>query len=161
MKKKLPERVSTLRRFNRGFAKKIGLLQEGLLESPYSLTEARILFEIETHTDFTASHLSRELGLDGGHLSRILARLEKRGLIGKTRSEADGRQRFLRLTPKGKEAFELVDSRADNQVALMLGALSEEEQKRLLKAMEAIENLLLKNDKSPQTYILRQHEPGD
>lgn len=162
MKKDLSERVSAVRKFNRGFAKRIGLLQEGLLESPYSLTEARILFEIGTHTDFTASHLSKELGLDGGHLSRILARLEKRGLIGKTRSEADGRQRFLRLTAKGKEAFELVNSRASDEVAVMLGALSDEEQKRILKAMEAIENLLLKNNnESPQTYILRQHEPGD
>lgn len=161
MKEKLPERVAAVRKFNRGFAKKIGLLQEGLLESPFSLTEARILFEIGTNADFTASHLSKELGLDGGHLSRILARLEKRGLIKKTRSEADGRQRFLRLTPKGKEAFDLVNSRASDEVAAMLDSLSDEEQKRLLKAMEAIENLLLKNDENPQAYILRQHEPGD
>lgn len=161
MEENLPERVFAVRKFNRGFAKKIGLLQEGLLESPYSLTEARILFEIGTNADFTASHLSKELGLDGGHLSRILARLEKRGLIRKTRSEADGRQRFLRLSAKGKEDFDLIDSRASDQVALLLDALSDEEQKRLLKAMGAIENLLLKNDESPQTYLLRQHEPGD
>lgn len=166
MKESLGERISAARRFNRDFARRIGLFQESLLESPYSLTEARILFEIGTNTDFTASHLCRELGLDGGHLSRILAKFEKGGLLEKTRSETDARQRFLRLTQKGKEAFDLINIRADNDIARLLDPLSEEEQKRLLKAMEVIENLILKDKEkfsalSRQSYILRQHEPGD
>ncbi len=125
------------------------------------------MFEIGTNTDFTASHLCRELGLDGGHLSRILAKLEKSGLLKKTPSETDARQRFLRLTQEGKEAFDLINSRADADISRMLDPLSEEEQKRVLKAMEVIENLLLKDRESSassssrQSYILRQHEPGD
>jgi DNA-binding MarR family transcriptional regulator len=164
MKQNLEERISAVRRFNRRYAKKIGLLREGLLESSYSLTEARILFEIGTHPAFTASDLSQSIGIDGGQLSRILSRLEKRALVKKVRSETDGRQRFLHLTAKGTEAFDLINNRADDEIAEMLGVLSEEEQKRLLKAMDAIEDILLKNnksDKSSQTYILRQHEPGD
>lgn len=161
MKQRLEEKVATVRRFNRGFAKKIGLLQEGLLESSYSLTEARILFEIGTHSDFTASELSSGTGIDPGHLSRILARLEKRSLIKKVRSEIDGRQRFLYLTHKGKEAFELINSRADDEIAQLLSALSEHEQKQLLMAMNEIENILLNDGTHSQTYILRQHEPGD
>ncbi len=146
MKQSLEERVSAVRSFNRRFAKKIGLLQEGLLESPYSLTEARILFEIGTHPAFTASDLSQSIGIDGGQLSRILSRLEKRALVKKVRSETDGRQRFLHLTAKGTEAFDLINNRANDEIAEMLGVLSEEEQKRLLKAMEAIEDILLKNN---------------
>ena len=164
MKQSLEERVSAVRRFNRRFAKKIGLLQEGLLESPYSLTEARILFEIGSHPSFTASDLYQSTGIDAGQLSRILSRLEKRALIKKVRSETDGRQRFLHLTTKGTEAFDLINNRANDEIAEMLGVLSEEEQKRLLKAMDAIQDILLKNNKSgksSQTYILRQHEPGD
>jgi DNA-binding MarR family transcriptional regulator/GNAT superfamily N-acetyltransferase len=161
MKDDLRQRVSAVRRFNRGFVRKIGLLQEGLLDSPYSLTEARILFEIGSNTDLTASQLSKELGFDGGHLSRILARLEKRKLIEKIRSKTDGRQMFLRLTQKGEEGLDFLNRRADNEISQILDALSEEEQNRLLKSMEAIENLLLERSKSPQTYILRQHEPGD
>lgn len=161
MKQSLEDRVSDVRGFNRGFAKKIGLLQEGLLNSPYSLTEARILFEIGSHDNFTASDLSLEIGIDSGQLSRILARLEKRSLIEKVRSETDGRQRFLYLTRKGEEALNFINNHADQEVAQMLKPLSEEEQKQLLGAMSKIENILLKNGKNSRTYILRQPEPGD
>jgi DNA-binding MarR family transcriptional regulator/GNAT superfamily N-acetyltransferase len=161
MKQSLAERISTVRKFNRGFTKKIGLLQEGLLDSPYSLTEARILFEIGSHTDFTASDLSNQIGIDAGHLSRILSRLEKRALIKKVRSETDGRQRFLYLTQKGKEAFELINNRADTEIAQLLEPLSEEEQKQLLTAMREIGSILLTNGKNSRTFMLRQHEPGD
>jgi DNA-binding MarR family transcriptional regulator/GNAT superfamily N-acetyltransferase len=161
MKDNLEKRISDVRRFNRGFAKKIGLLQFGALNKPYTLTEARILFEIGTHSDFTASDLSNLLGLDAGHLSRILSRLEKLRLIKKIRSENDGRQRFLHLTVEGKEAFDLINSRANDKVAQMLNSLSEEEQKQLLGAMRVIGKLLLKNNQEKQPFILRQHEPGD
>lgn len=161
MKQSLTERVAAVREFNRGFARRIGLLQEGLLDSPYSLTEARILFEIGSNTDFTASALSDELGLDAGHLSRILSRLEKRGLLRKVRSENDGRQRFLHLTKKGRAAFDLLNDRANGEVERMLGVLSEEEQKLLLQAMRKIEGTLLKSGENRRTYIVRQHEPGD
>src|SRR5436190_16590974 len=119
----LEERISSIRRFNRFFTRQIGVLREGLLHSPYSLTEARILFELAHRDNLTASDLGRELGLDGGYLSRILARLEQQGLIDKVRSENDGRQRLLRLTADGQSAFALLDQRSRDEVSEMLNDL--------------------------------------
>src|SRR2546427_4863128 len=91
----LEDRIGAIRHFNRFFTRQIGVLREGLLHSPYSLTEARILFELAHRDAVTASELCRELGLDAGYLSRILTGLEQQGLIDKVRSENDGRQRLL------------------------------------------------------------------
>jgi DNA-binding MarR family transcriptional regulator/GNAT superfamily N-acetyltransferase len=160
----LEARVDDVRRFNRFFTRRIGVLREGLLHSPYSLAEARILFEI-AHREraLTASDLSRDLGLDPGYLSRILARLEQQRLIDKVRSETDARRRFLSLTPEGKEAFSSLDARSREEVAEMLGGLSEREQRRLLEAMRIIEGILDrgKGFKFSEPFYLRQHEPGD
>src|SRR6266446_10340512 len=101
----LEDRIRAVRQFNRFFTRQIGVLREGLLHSPYSLTEARILFELAQYRDLTSSDLCRELGLDAGYLSRILARLEQQGLIEKVRSENDARQLLLGLTAAGREAF--------------------------------------------------------
>src|SRR5947209_16209231 len=99
------ERIDDVRHFNRFFTRQIGVLREGLLHSPYPLTDARILFELGKTDRLTASKLGRELGLDAGYLSRILARLEHQGLLEKVRSENDGRQFLLSLTTAGNEAF--------------------------------------------------------
>jgi len=136
-------------------------LREGLLHTPYSLTESRILFEIAKHDDLTASVLSRELGLDPGYLSRILAGLQRQGLIEKSPSESDARRRLLALTPVGTDAFSLLDARSREEVAEMLGELSEGEQRRLLEAMRAIERILDKGFKYSEPFFLRTHEPGD
>jgi DNA-binding MarR family transcriptional regulator/N-acetylglutamate synthase-like GNAT family acetyltransferase len=157
----LETRVDAVRYFNRFFTRQIGVLREGLLHSPYSLTEARILFEISHRDDLTASDLSRELGLDPGYLSRILTRLEQRGLIDKVRSETDGRQRLLSLTSDGKDAFSLLDNRSRDEVAEMLDDLSEGDQLRLLEAMATIEGILTKGFKFAEPFFLRPHEPGD
>jgi DNA-binding MarR family transcriptional regulator/N-acetylglutamate synthase-like GNAT family acetyltransferase len=157
----LETRIDAVRRFNRFFTRRIGVLREGLLHSPYSLTEARVLFEIAHRDDLTASDVSRGLGLDPGYLSRILARFERQGLIGKARSETDGRQRLLSLTPEGKDAFSLLDDRSREEVAEMLGDLSEGDQRRLLEAMRTIEGVLSKGFKFSEPFILRPHEPGD
>src|ERR687897_3822848 len=158
----LETRIDAVRRFNRFFTRRIGVLHEGLLHSPYSLAEARILFEI-AHRDraLTASDLSRELGLDPGYLSRMLARLEQQGLIDKLRSETDARRRLLSLTQEGKEAFSLLDSRSREEVAEMLGELSEGGQRRLLEAMRTIESVLDRGFKFSEPFFLRPHEPGD
>ena len=162
----LETRVDAVRRFNRFFTRRIGVLREGLLHSPYSLAEARILFEI-AHRDLalTASDLSRELGLDPGYLSRMLARLEQQELIDKLRSETDARRRLLSLTPKGKEAFSLLDARSREEVAEMLGDLSEGDQLRLVEAMQTIEDIVDEDSaggfKFSEPFFLRQHEPGD
>jgi DNA-binding MarR family transcriptional regulator/N-acetylglutamate synthase-like GNAT family acetyltransferase len=157
----LETRIDALRRFNRFFTRQTGVLREGLLHSPYSLTEARILFEIAQRDDLTASDLSRELGLDPGYLSRILGRLEEQGLIDKVRSETDGRQHLLSLTPDGNDAFSLLDDRSRDEVAEMLGDLSEGDQRRLLEAMQTIESILDKGFKFSEPFLLRPHEPGD
>jgi DNA-binding MarR family transcriptional regulator/GNAT superfamily N-acetyltransferase len=154
-------RIDAVRRFNRFFTRRIGALREGLLHTPYSLTEARILFEIAHRDDLTASDLSRELGLDPGYLSRILARLEQQGLIDKVRSETDARRRLLSLTPEGEDAFSLLDGRSREEVAEMLGELSEGDQRRLLEAMQTIEGVLTKGFKFSEPFFLRTHEPGD
>ncbi len=155
------ERVGTIRHFNRFFTRQIGVLREGLLHSPYSLTEARILFELGQSDQVTASRLGRALGLDAGYLSRILARLEQQGLIEKVRSENDGRQLLLNLTAAGREAFALLDQRSRQEVSDMLEDLSEEDQQHLLKAMQTIKSLLSNGFKFSEPFVLRPHEPGD
>ena len=157
----LETRIDAVRRFNRFFTRRIGVLREGLLHSPYSLTEARVLFEVAHLDEVTASDLWRELGLDPGYLSRILGRLEQGGLIGKARSETDGRRRLLSLTPEGKGAFCLLDDRSREEVSEMLGELSEGDQRRLLEAMRTIESVLDRGFKFSEPFLLRPHEPGD
>ena len=157
----LEERVNTVRHFNRFFTRQIGVLREGLLHSPYSLTESRILFELAHRDHVTASEIGRELGLDAGYLSRILTRLEQQGLVEKVRSDNDGRQRLLRLTKEGQDAARLLDSRSRDEVSEMLTDLGEDDQQRLLKAMQAIENTLTKGLKFSEPFFLRQHEVGD
>lgn len=137
------------------------MLREGLLHSPYSLTEARILFEVAQRADLTASELGRALGLDAGYLSRTLAALEGRRLLEKVRSERDGRQRLLRLTPDGEAAFALLDRRSRDEVGEMLDGLGNGDQQRLLVAMGTIEGVLDKGLKYAEPFFLRTHEPGD
>ena len=157
----LETRIDAVRSFNRFFTRRIGVLRGGLLHTPYSLTEARILFEVASRNEATASDLSRELGLDPGYLSRILSGLERRGLIEKTPSETDARRRLLSLTPEGKDAFAMLDARSREEVGEMLGKLSEEEQRRLLEAMRTIESILDKSFKYSEPFFVRAHEPGD
>jgi DNA-binding MarR family transcriptional regulator/GNAT superfamily N-acetyltransferase len=159
----LDDRISSVRRFNRFFTRQIGVLREGLLHSPYSLTEARVLYELAHRDQLTASDLCRELGLDPGYLSRILARLEQQGAIDKVRSEIDGRQRLLRLTHAGQSAFAILDQRSRDEVAELLSDLGEADQQRLLEAMQTIEHVLdtQKAFKFAAPFVLRSHEPGD
>jgi DNA-binding MarR family transcriptional regulator/N-acetylglutamate synthase-like GNAT family acetyltransferase len=159
----LEDRVSAVRQFNRFFTRQIGVLREGLLHSPYSLPEARILFELAQRDNLTASDLCRELGLDAGYLSRILAGLEQQGLIEKIRAERDARQRLLRLTSDGALAFALLDQRSRDEVVEMLSDLGEADQQRLLQAMYTIQSVLdqAKGFKFAEPFVLRPHEPGD
>ena len=159
----LDDQIMAVRTFNRFFTRQIGVLREGLLHTPHSLTESRILFEVAQRTTVTATDLRGELGLDAGYLSRTLAGLEQQGLIEKARSESDGRQRLLRLTAEGQRAFAVLDQRSRDEVAELLNGLSEADQQRLLAAMSTIESILDRSQgfKFAEPFFLRQHEPGD
>jgi DNA-binding MarR family transcriptional regulator/GNAT superfamily N-acetyltransferase len=154
-------RVDAVRGFNRFYTQKIGVLQEGLLASPFSLTEARLLYELAQRERATASALCRDLGLDAGYVSRILRRFEKQRLIARTRSAEDGRQSFLALTEAGSAAFATLNRRSRDEVAALLAPLGAIDQARLVEAMRGIERLLGAEAKAAAPGRLRPHCPGD
>jgi DNA-binding MarR family transcriptional regulator/N-acetylglutamate synthase-like GNAT family acetyltransferase len=157
----LDRRVGAVRRFNRFWTRRIGVLQDGYLESPFSVTEVRVLYELAHREETTASELRKELGLDAGYLSRILRGFEKNGLVNKRPSEADGRRSLLRLTGRGREAFASLDARSREDIGAMLGGLPAAGQERLLGAMRTIEGLLGAAPEPVVPYILRSPWPGD
>ncbi len=158
---KSDQRVAAVRRFNRFYTRKIGLLHEGYLASEFSLTEGRVLYELAHQDTVTAGALGRELGLDPGYLSRIVRGFEKRGLLERSRSKADGRQSFLALTRRGHDAFAPLHTRSRDEIGAMLGALPAAEQDRLVEAMRVIEGLLGARPEPKAPYMLRPHQPGD
>jgi DNA-binding MarR family transcriptional regulator/GNAT superfamily N-acetyltransferase len=157
--------TDAVRRFNRFYTRQIGLLQEGLLDSPFSLTEARVLYELAHRDKPTAGEIGGELGLDAGYLSRILGSFEKRKLIEKIPSATDRRQSLLTLTRHGRKVFAPLEARSKAQVAAMLAALPEAGQFRLVAAMDTLQALLGKpatsTGPSGEPYAVRTHRPGD
>jgi len=158
MPEAIDRRAERVRRFNRFYTREIGVLQEHWLESAFSLTELRVLYELAHRKQLTASDLARELRLDAGYLSRIVARFERRGLLKKTRSESDGRAAQLALTAKGRSAFAPLDRSSQRQVVEMLERLSPVEQQQLTQAMSEVESLLTGGERA---YLLRDPQPGD
>lgn len=156
----LDRRIEAVRHFNRFYTQKIGVLQEGLLKSPFSLSQLRVLYELAYRQHPTAAQLSNDLNLDRGYVSRILADFEKRGLIERKLSSEDARESLLALTRKGTDAFAPLNVRSHDEMAEMLSRLSPSQQKRLLESMMSIENLLNATDEKV-SYILRPHQPGD
>ncbi len=154
-------RIAAVRSFNRFYTGSIGLLKEGLLDTPWTLTEARLLYELARRKDATASELGRALRLDLGYLSRLLRGLERRGVLARWRSESDARRSHLRLTAKGTRGAALLDARSQAQVRALLATLPEARQARLVGAMETIEQLLGAPAAQPGAYLLRPHRPGD
>jgi len=154
----LSTHIEGVRRFNRFYTRHIGVLHEHLLDSEFSLTEARILYELAHRDGLTGSDLRRELGLDAGYLSRVISGFEKKGLVAKARSSADARVAELQLTRQGRAAFEPLDDASRSDVMTILEGLSEPEQRQLVEAMSQIEVLL--GDREPG-YVLRDPQPGD
>jgi DNA-binding MarR family transcriptional regulator/GNAT superfamily N-acetyltransferase len=154
-------RVGVVRRFNRLWTHRIGVLQEEFLGSEFSLTEVRVLYELAQRQETTASELGEELGLDAGYLSRILRGFEKGSLIHKSPSEADGRRKLLRITERGREVFAPLDERSRACIGAMLSGMSIEEQERLVGAMRTIERLLGARSEPEVPYLLRPHWAGD
>jgi DNA-binding MarR family transcriptional regulator/GNAT superfamily N-acetyltransferase len=156
--------IAAVRRFNRYYTRQIGVLRKTFLDSPYSLGEARVLYEIAINHSPTASEIARSLDLDAGYLSRVLRDFERRGLIRKRASPKDGRQSHLTLTPRGRKSFMPLDARSQRDTAAMLGKLAPAEQARLIAAMTAIETLLEGRIQEPEPqrrYTLRAPRPGD
>jgi DNA-binding MarR family transcriptional regulator/N-acetylglutamate synthase-like GNAT family acetyltransferase len=155
------QHIQAVRGFNRFYTRQIGVLREGLLKSSFSLTELRVLYEIAHRQQPTATALCQELGLDPGYLSRIVSKLEKRGLVRRSTSQSDGRQSLLGLTSKGNKTFATLDGRQRAEIATMLRPLPSAGQSRLVQAMHAIETLLGAGPEARTPYILRTHQPGD
>ena len=159
--RELEQRVEGARRFNRFYTRTIGVLREGAYKSPFSLTEVRVLYELAHRDQPTATALGGDLGLDAGYLSRILRGFERRGLVIKTRSAADGRQSHLALTAQGRKVFAPLNARSHDEVAALLGGLSSAAQGRLVGAMQTIERLLGDREEPHAPYVLRSPQPGD
>ena len=160
-KDEVSPKVAAVRRFNRFYTRQIGILREGLLDSTFSLTEVRVLYELSDRDKLTAAELGKDLGLDRGYLSRTLQSFEQRGLVKKTRSQTDRRHVFLTLTGKGRKVFAPLNARAQREVQEMLGDLPTNEQQDLIQAMHTIEHLLSGKPEPRVPYILRSHQPGD
>ncbi len=154
----LSERTEIVRRFNRFYTRQIGVLHEHLLDSAFSLTEVRILYELAHREQLTSADLCRELGLNAGYLSRVIAGFEKQGLIAKTRSPTDARAAQLQLTEQGQRTLAPLVDASRREVAAMLERLPPTAQQELVAAMGQIQGLL--GQPSP-AYILRNPQPGD
>lgn len=153
------DRIAAMRRFNRAYTRLIGVLQEHLLESPFSLTEARVLYELAHQAASMASVLARDLGLDAGYLSRILQRFEQDGLITRTAAEDDRRRSMLLLTAAGRAAFAPLNEASRREIGRVLATLPDAAQQELIGAMTRIEALLM--HASGTGWRLRPPGPGD
>jgi DNA-binding MarR family transcriptional regulator/GNAT superfamily N-acetyltransferase len=155
------DHVAAVRRFNRFYTQHLGVLQEDWLDTPFSLTEARVLYELSRRKQATASEIGAALGLDAGYLSRLLRSFETKKLIDRKPSPDDARQSFLALTTKGRAAFKPLEKHTLDQVGGTLKKLPPGERQRLVAAMGTIEHLLgAKIDDTPP-YILRAPRHGD
>ena|ERR1700722_2423007 len=153
------KQISAVRAFNRDYTRRIGVLGQGMLDSPYSLTQARVLYEIEHRPGITASALAAELGLDAGYLSRIIRGFEARGLLRRERAEEDARNQYLRLTAAGRRAYQPLERGSQEQVRGMLAALDEMQRTEVVSAMTSIRDAFA--PAAARAVRLREPRPGD
>lgn len=156
----LATEAAAVRDFNRFYTQVVGALDEGLLNTAYSLTEARVVFELAQHGPTDAADLRRTLSLDPGYLSRILTRFATDDLISRTQSTTDARRQVVELTEAGRAAYELLNSRSQTAIEEMLSVLSSEDRHRLVTAMRTIRQVLGEAT-APRAYLLRPVQPGD
>jgi DNA-binding MarR family transcriptional regulator/GNAT superfamily N-acetyltransferase len=156
----LVERAHTVRSFNRFYTNVIGALREGFLGTRYSLTEARVIFELAQRHTTQVADLRRALDIDPGYLSRILSRFEADGLTARERSSEDGRRQVIRLTARGRRAFRTLDQRSTAEFVAMLSSFPDEQQQRLVGAMGTIRDILGDRRRS-RAIVLRPPEAGD
>ena len=154
-------RIAAVRRFNRFYTQAIGVLHEGWLDSPFSLAEARVLYELARLGTATATDLIAALGLDAGYLSRILRAFEKRGLVSRKPSPNDKRQSLVSLTARGRKAFAPLERKTVDDIAAMLKTMPERDQQRLIAAMDEVQALVGAEPKPEASFILRPPRHGD
>ena len=157
----LESQIAAVRGFSRFYTTKLGVLEPKLLDSPWTLQEARIIYEIAQQPDCTATDLVGTLGLDAGFLSRTLQALQRRQIVARKPSKADGRASEIALTAEGRAAFAELDSRSRREVAVLLGKLDEVERAAVVDAMTVIEQTLEPPAQKPAGFLLRSHRPGD
>jgi len=157
----LSRQIESVRSFNRFYTQRIGVLDEGLLDSPFSLTEVRVLYELAHHRGITATDLTQSLGLDKGYLSRILKRFRSKGWLARSNAGDDARRHLLTLTPAGRRAFAPLEKRSRRQVRAMLAALDEPKRQQVLEAMQAVRGNLQSSADREASVVLRAHRPGD
>jgi DNA-binding MarR family transcriptional regulator/N-acetylglutamate synthase-like GNAT family acetyltransferase len=155
------QHIEAVRRFSRFYTRRIGVLHEGLLDSPFTLTEGRVVYELAHHETTTAAELAKELDLDPGYLSRLLKGLEQRGYLTRRPAEADGRQTILALSERGEAAFAKINARSCAQVKSLLDPLGADDRARLVEALATVTALLGDAPQRRVPYILRPHQPGD
>jgi DNA-binding MarR family transcriptional regulator/GNAT superfamily N-acetyltransferase len=155
-----PDEVSAVRAFNRFYTNTIGVLGEGLLRTPYSLTQARVIFELAQRDATDLLHLRRLLRLDAGYLSRIVSRFEADGVATRAQSETDGRRQVLRLTEQGRVVFRVLDRRSAAEIRALLSALGPQERRRLVGAMRTIQDTLAERA-GGEPCVLRPPGAGD
>jgi DNA-binding MarR family transcriptional regulator/GNAT superfamily N-acetyltransferase len=154
--------VEALRSFNRFYTKHIGVLEEGLLKTRFTLTQARVLFELATRTNATAGEISATLGLDLGYLSRIVQAFASQGLVSRKKSTDDGRRILLSLTSKGRKAFQTLDKSSHNEVSAVLSKLPDAKRVRLLTAIRNVQDMLSdQNTDAAQGVLIRTYRMGD
>jgi DNA-binding MarR family transcriptional regulator/GNAT superfamily N-acetyltransferase len=159
MQSESPQAIAAVRQFSRFYTNRIGALHEGLLQSQFSLTEARVLFELGHRDDVSAAEIAGDLGLDAGYLSRILHRFERQNLLTRSRSTADRRQSVLGLTEYGRATLSQLDDRSRSEIHQMLRSLPPSAQGELVACMGRIQTLL--DSKTTPSWTLRAPEPGD
>jgi DNA-binding MarR family transcriptional regulator/GNAT superfamily N-acetyltransferase len=152
--------TSRFRRFNRMYTRYIGTLDEGFLNSEFSLAEGRILYELANRTQPAASEIAEALGLDPGYMSRVLRKFEQRGLLSRKSSQQDGRLATLKLTARGMAAFRKLNASSDEQAEKILAGLAPESRKELLRSMQSIEKILTRSAER-RRFVLRPHRIGD
>ena len=160
----LPDQIARVRAFNRDYTRRIGVLSEGLLESPYSLTEVRVMYEIAHREAVTAGELAQDLELDKGYLSRILKGFEAKKLLARRAAPEDARRQYLRLTPAGMRVFTPIEARTQEQIRALLAGLDAARRDEVLEAMDVIQQALIGGTARPAAaapLTLRSHRPGD
>lgn len=152
--------VATVRDFNRFYTNLIGVLRGGLVDTPYTLTEARVIFELAQRDAVEAAGLRRELDIDAGYLSRILSRFSADGLVERGRSGTDARRQVIRLTPAGREAYAVLDERSGAGIRTLLDRLGGEQRHQLVDAMATIREVFGEAAR-PRAYVIREPRPGE